>query len=315
MLEFYPFNKTNLEKIIRGYSSRKSCNTAKYFLSKEYKFIKEFAFYYGCLILKYDIWGIYAYSFNFENAFCKETVLETIDFLTEKDQPVFFINLERENFKKIENLSAYKNIFYHSDDQKFSCDLNGQIDDAIIFSGITIKPSAINFIDGNFPKSIVGDGIFLDEVNEGDVERYYSLCKNEAINKFWRYDYEQDFFFPSTYYKESFYVHQKTLLNQGISKSYAIREREGGPLLGEVLVCNFTLNKTCEMGCRLLDNARGKKLGAKGYKLLADFVENELSHKVKGRCHKENLPSYKMITSSGFTKVSEDETYFYFKRI
>ena len=315
MLEFYPFNKTNVEKIIRGYSSRISCNSVDYFLSKNFLFIKEFAFISDCLIIKYDIWGIYAYSFYFENDFQEEIVLKMMEFLTKNDKPVFFINLEREDFKKVANLSAYKNLFYHCDDEKFSFYINGQPNDVLIFSGINIKPSSINFIDGNFPKAIIGDGIILDEITETDVENYYSLCTDEKLNKFWRYDYEKDFFLPSTYYKESFFVHQKTLLTQGISKSYAIREREGGELLGEVLVCNFTLNKTCEMGCRLLADARGKKLGAKAYKLLADFVENELSHKVKGRCHKENLPSYKMITSSGFTKVSEDETYYYFKRI
>ena len=161
---------------------------------------------------------------------------------------------------------------------------------------------------------IYGDGIYLDKIKEEDKPNYFSLCKDEEINKLWGYDYKEDSSITGEINENTFYDVQKYDNSLGYSINFAIRESENGELLGETIVYNFTYNKNAEMGCRLLKKAWGKKLGAKAYRLTLEWAEKTLGVSITGKCFKENLPSIKMITSSGLELFSSDDKYFYFKR-
>lgn len=162
--------------------------------------------------------------------------------------------------------------------------------------------------------TLIGDGIVLDQITEEDKQNYFALCVDDEVNKLWGYDYKTDVFLPSDVNEDTFFDVQKHDNSIGYSINFAIRETIGGELLGETIVYNFTYNRNAEMGCRLLKKAWGKKLGQKAYQMTLEWAEKVLNARITGKCFKQNIPSFKMITYSGLTLFKEDEDFYYFKR-
>lgn len=153
----------------------------------------------------------------------------------------------------------------------------------------------------------------LTKITEADKYEYMCLNTDIENNKYWGYDYRED--------KSIVEVNEDTFFDgvmhdweMGESVNFAIREREGAKMIGEVIIYRFNFNGTAEIGCRLNKEQHGKGLGKKAFAAGADFAQKYLGVRLTARCFKENTPSYRMITSCGFKKTNEDEKFYYFER-
>lgn len=161
--------------------------------------------------------------------------------------------------------------------------------------------------------SIPAGNLFLTEIKESDKPEYLKLNTDIENNKFWGYDYREDPWIPlppdeNTFYDS--YIHDKSA---GDSINFAIRLSENGKMIGEAILWNFTYDGTAELGCRIFPEYHQKGYGKTAFKAVAEFAVQYLDVKVWARCHRENEVSYRMITGSGFSKKSEDETFYYFE--
>jgi hypothetical protein len=159
-----------------------------------------------------------------------------------------------------------------------------------------------------------GEKILLTEIRESDKHAYTLLNTDVENNKFWGYDYREDLSLIGEITLDTFYdsvVYDNAV---GDSINFAVRESEGGELIGEVILWNFTSRGYAEVGCRLFKDFQGKGYGKAAFTLVTDFAEKVLQVSVRARCFKENVPSCKTITSSGFVLSHSDDKYFFFER-
>ncbi|MBQ3133581.1 MAG: GNAT family N-acetyltransferase [Clostridia bacterium] len=157
------------------------------------------------------------------------------------------------------------------------------------------------------------DGGVLTELEEFDKANYFALCTDKTNNQYWGYDYENDRYITEVD-ENTFFDSQKYDRSLGASVTFAVREREGGELVGETIVYRFTAGGHAEIGGRIAASHQGKGLGTKAFAATADFAERVLRVKPVAKCYKPNLPSAHMIRSAGFRQVGEDDTFYYFER-
>lgn len=154
----------------------------------------------------------------------------------------------------------------------------------------------------------------LTKIREGDKRAYTELNTDLENNRYWGYDYREDKSIIGEVNEDTFYNSVAYDNAVGDSINFAIRENENGEMIGEVVLWNFTAKGFAELGCRLFKKYQGKGYGKAAFKLAADFAENVLKIRIVARCYRENVPSYKMITSNNFALAGSDDDYFYFKR-
>lgn len=162
---------------------------------------------------------------------------------------------------------------------------------------------------------LYANGVVLSEITASDKATYRALCTDEENNRLWGYDYKTDPEITGEIDDDTFYdmVSFDRSIGEGIS--FAIRESGiDHPLVGEVILYNFTYNGTAELGARLMPAMHGKGLGSTAFRLAADWAENELGVSLRAKCYRENTTSQKMILSAGFVPDGEDDTFFYFCR-
>ncbi len=163
---------------------------------------------------------------------------------------------------------------------------------------------------------VLGDGrSVLTPLRETDKEAYCRLCTDPEINRVWGYDFQEDFTVPDHPTPDFFYSSVQYDMSVGDSINYAIRLTEDGPMLGEVVLWNFTDAGSAELGVRLFPENIGKGLSKAAIPLL-DYVENILGMTTRARCL--NVPGNdrprRGLAGSGFHEVGRDETYVYFER-
>lgn len=157
-------------------------------------------------------------------------------------------------------------------------------------------------------------GVVLTELRESDREAYLRLNTDVENNRWWGYDYREDAGITGPIDENTFYDFVQYDMRVGDSINFAVRESEFGPMIGEGILWHFTGNGRAEAGLRLMPKYHGKGYGRTAYTALADYAEQQLGLKVVARCYLPNLPSYGMITGSGFHVVKQDEEFYYFER-
>jgi len=77
---------------------------------------------------------------------------------------------------------------------------------------------------------------------------------------------------------------------------------------------NLDFKGEVEIGVRILKKYDRNGYGKKAFKMTCDWALYTLGvRRVVAKCFKENLPSFKML-SSCMDRAGEDETFYYFKR-
>ena len=149
----------------------------------------------------------------------------------------------------------------------------------------------------------------LDAITEADIPVYNRLCLDDERNRYWGYDYRRDCENPDEDY---FYLDQKKDFGSSTAMNFAVRL--AGTFIGELILYHFDFHGGAELGIRLLPEYEGHGYATEAYAAACDYALYGIGmYEVRGKCYRENLPSKKML-SAVMRKVSEDETYLYFKK-
>ncbi len=160
-----------------------------------------------------------------------------------------------------------------------------------------------------------GERCVLTPFRETDKDAYFRLNTDGDNNRFWGYNYEEDFTVPDVPTPDTFYESVQFDMAVGDSINYAIRETEEGPMIGEALLWNFTDAGSAEFGVRLLPEYIGKGLSREATPLV-QYAEDILGMSTRVRCL--NIPGNERAvggaSGSGFREVKRDETWIYLER-
>ena len=172
---------------------------------------------------------------------------------------------------------------------------------------LTVKTLFSNILP---PVYIKTERLELTEFKENDP-RYAKLYLDDELNKWWGYDYREDLVGAPT--PEYFYSFMKGLKDK--KEEYSLSVNLNGELIGEVVLWNFGFDKSVEVGFRFFREHHGKGYALESVSALINYAKNTLkATKILDRCHKDNLPSKKLIERLGFKFVKEDLTHYYFEQ-
>ena len=134
---------------------------------------------------------------------------------------------------------------------------------------------------------------------------------DDELNKYWGYDYREDLGkeTPSPKY---FYEFMRGLKEK--KEEYSLAIKLEGKMIGELVLHNFDYRGGVEIGYRINKAYQRKGYTKEGARALINYAFEKLGAKfVKTRCYKQNVASYSLIKSLGFSKTREDETHYYFR--
>ncbi len=157
------------------------------------------------------------------------------------------------------------------------------------------------------------ENVVLSEIAENDKTAYRELCTDTDNNKYWGYDYETDPEITGAIDDDTFFDMVVFDRSVGDGISLAIRNEDiNSEMIGEVIVYNFTYNKTAEFGIRLMPSEQGKGVAQNAAKLMLDWAENILGVRLRAKCYKENEKSKNLLLSCGFDEINEDSEFYFF---
>ena len=153
--------------------------------------------------------------------------------------------------------------------------------------------------------------LILRPIEEADRTAYTAMCLDEARNRYWGYDYRDDWHgeTPEDYFLD---VAQHDFAKK-IALNLAITLKDG-TFIGEAILYHFTGSGEAELGCRIAKDFAANGYGTEAFAAVADWAIYHLQLRtVVAKCFKENAASLRMLASC-MKKNGEDETYFYFKK-
>lgn len=158
--------------------------------------------------------------------------------------------------------------------------------------------------------TLTGERITLSPLTDEDRDAYNALCLDDARNRWWGYDYRNDW--RGEPLDEYFLAVAREDFAQKRAVNFAVRL--GGKLIGEALLYQFDGRGGAEEGCRIAPEYAGHGYGTEAFRLLADWGLYRLHlARIVAKCYRENDASFKML-SSCMRKSGEDETFFYFRK-
>lgn len=148
-------------------------------------------------------------------------------------------------------------------------------------------------------------------VAEEDGEAYARLASDPMRNRYWGYDYKEDFSEEGTPSAEWFLnlakedFHRRSEMPEGIYCS--------GKLIGEIVLHRFGYRSEAEVGVRLFPEYEGKGYATEAVKGAVAFAFAKLGiERMEAKCFRENAKSERMLLSAGMRPCGEDEKYLYF---
>lgn len=178
-----------------------------------------------------------------------------------------------------------------------------------IFLGIENK---IDLIE-KLPVIQLMDSLSLGPVLEKDKAAYFQMSVDEELNRYWGYDYKEDFPEKEPDEDDIFLSFQKDFESKNeVSFGLHFKDR----LIGEVVFNKIKMNNTSEVGIRIIKAYQGLGYAKKALSAACQYAFEELDYPyISACCFKENIPSQKSLISSGFIKAGEDEKMLRFVKI
>jgi hypothetical protein len=151
----------------------------------------------------------------------------------------------------------------------------------------------------------------LDSITLGDADDYGRLCTDDVRNRYWGYDYREDF--PDgTPSGETFCLDIARDFEEHYAINFAIRLN--GRLIGEVIVYHFDNRGGAEIGVRIASAHAGHGFGREAVAAVSDWALYRLGvSKLVAQCFRQNLASERML-SSLMRRVGDDGTMISFER-
>ena len=156
---------------------------------------------------------------------------------------------------------------------------------------------------------IESERLVLDALTENDKAEYNKLCLNEERNKYWGYDYKTDCEDPDD---DFFLDSANDDFKNDLEMSFAVRY--DGKFAGEAVMYEFDGRGGASVGIRLLPKYEGKGIAKEAVTALTDHALYKINlSAVYAKCYKENVRSFKML-SSVMNRRGEDDKFYYFER-
>ena len=135
------------------------------------------------------------------------------------------------------------------------------------------------------------DGITLDELTDGDKERYASLCRDRELNKYWGYDVDVD----NPDMDEDFYLEvARDEFAEGVAIALAVREC--GVLVGEATIYGFDYRGSASIAVRVLPDYHSKGIGSRTTRALIELSRELGLRRLTAEIYEENERSVKMTS-------------------
>ncbi len=132
----------------------------------------------------------------------------------------------------------------------------------------------------------------LTDLLPEDKERYARLSRDEAVNRYWGYDYKMD---APDADEEYFLKTAERELYCGVALSLAVRPKEGeGALIGEVVLFDFDYRGSAMLAIRLLPEYQGRGLGTEALRAALHLASGIGLKTLRARVKLENIASIKM---------------------
>ena len=113
------------------------------------------------------------------------------------------------------------------------------------------------------------EDISLTALTDADTESYAKLCRDDETNKFWGYDFREDF---SEIVSDSVFIENaKMEFLRGTAITLAVKRGES--FIGEATLYAFNGMGGAELAIRLLPDARGKGFGNKTFYALKEYAK------------------------------------------
>lgn len=161
------------------------------------------------------------------------------------------------------------------------------------------------------PIEIDAGELKIVDINNSQKQEFFLLSTDQELNKWWGYDYREDLDEPlSPDYFLKFVRKMKET-----KEEYSFAVTLNNHLIGELVLHNFDYFGGVEMGFRFLKLEQKKGYATISATALKNYAICVLgAKKIKSRCFKENIPSFRLIERLELKKVSEDSTHFYFEQ-
>lgn len=150
----------------------------------------------------------------------------------------------------------------------------------------------------------------LSPFTEDDRAAYNALCLDDERNRYWGYDYRQDWHGEPL--DEYFLAVTRQDFAARLAANFAVRL--DGKCIGEAVLYRFDGRGGAELGCRIAPEYAHHGYGAEAFVAAAEWgiYRLHLIH-IVAKCYKENEASRRML-SACMRPAGEDETFYYFDK-
>lgn len=177
-----------------------------------------------------------------------------------------------------EELEVISSVFPHVDGECYE-------DDDDLFA-LTVH-TELDLLDA--VPSVASGEITLDALRDSDAQDYFALVCDREVNKFWGYDFRQDF--PDAdgalLLKEA-----RSEYERGVALSLAIRLE--GVFVGEAVLHGFDLRGGALSAIRLTSECRGRGVGPRVLEMLISLCRDMGLRTLRAEVDERNVPSVKM---------------------
>ena len=141
----------------------------------------------------------------------------------------------------------------------------------------------------------------LSALCKGDEEAYARLCRDEENNKYWGYDFSEDY----EGCEDSFFLElaSRDFLS---SSALSLAVRHNGALIGEALLSCFDYKGGADVSLRILPEHQKSGYGKRALQLLFEVAEKMGLSYLWARVYEENLPSVALFSKNADERLSEN---------
>ena len=274
----------NLEmlEIISFYTENEDCDV-------EYTF----AVSAGCLCIKEFDLGRYCFHFPYEldgGSDISAALSAVVEYAILERVPIIFSGVERELLS----------VFFDAGYRHIDVDAISPECDAY---RVRIKTECELISD--VPE--VSDGeLSLSPLSDGDTKSYAALSRDTEINKFWGYDFSEDF--PDA--TDAYFI-ETAREEFADCSAITLAVRLSGEFIGEAVLHLFDGKGGAEIGIRLLSEYQGKGYGRRALMLLLSLASKIGLVRLFGRVHRENLCSVALFSSVSDFREDDGDAFIY----
>jgi ribosomal-protein-alanine N-acetyltransferase len=144
----------------------------------------------------------------------------------------------------------------------------------------------------------------LRELNSGDVREVFSLRSDDNVNRYINR--------PKALALEDASVWMEKIsanLRRNESIAWAIALRDDARMIGSICLWNLSAERECgELGYELLPDFQGKGFMREAIEAAVKYAFDQMKlRRIEAWTHPENAASMKLLESSGFQRISDDE--------